>query len=267
MLLDHTSGLSDYFENPLIDRLLQGRPDLVWTPAMALKYVRAPYFKPGTAWHYSNTNYLLLGLIAERVTGQSLDEELRERFLDPLRLDHTWYQVAESPETAIAHGYRLLNSGAATKALDLTRSSDVMPFRSVLTAAGGAGSIAATSGDLAVWAEALYSGKVLPESAFRLMVDDVARTVRYKPRLPYGLGVQAPKIESWPTLGHSGRLLGFRGAVRYVTTAGITIAVLTNQSRVDVSPLVRRLLRIILAPKPAPHATSSGPVTSPSATP
>ena len=86
MLLDHTSGLADYFLNPKIDPALQRDPGRAWAPADALRFVGKPLSAPGKAWHYSNTNYLLLGLIAERATGKPLATLVRERLLDPLGL-------------------------------------------------------------------------------------------------------------------------------------------------------------------------------------
>ena len=71
MLLDHTSGLRDYFFHPAIDRILTDHPDRIWSEAESFKYVGKPYFKPGRGWHYSNTNYLVLGMVAERVGGKS----------------------------------------------------------------------------------------------------------------------------------------------------------------------------------------------------
>ena len=68
--------------------------------------------------------------------------------------------------------------------------------------------------------------------------------------MPYGLGVQSLVIDGHKTLGHSGRLLGFRAALRYLPDEGITIAVLTNQSRADPMLVVRALLAIATVPPP-----------------
>jgi hypothetical protein len=62
--------------------------------------------------------------------------------------------------------------------------------------------------------------------------------------VPYGLGVQRLELDGSSTLGHSGRLLGFRSVVRYVEDSGLTIAVLTNQSRADPGVIARHLVRI-----------------------
>jgi hypothetical protein len=81
------------------------------------------------------------------------------------------------------------------------------------------------------------------------MVDDVLRTVRFKPTTAYGLGVQAVVVAGRPTLGHSGRYLGARAVVRWLTEDRIAIAVLTNQSRADPNAIAASLLKTALAPQ------------------
>ncbi|HEY4634742.1 MAG TPA: serine hydrolase domain-containing protein [Candidatus Limnocylindrales bacterium] len=247
-LLDHTSGLRDYFFHPRIDRRLLARPDRRWDEARALRYVGTPYFKPGRGWHYSNTNYLVLGLLAERVTGRSLGEELRDRFFEPLGLRHTWYQPTDEPTGPVAHGYRLTGSGDGVRAVDLTDGSSMTPFTSVVTAAAGAGAIASTSTDLARWARALYGGEVLSGAAFGEMIGDAVRTEQYAPAVRYGLGVQFVEVGGRAALGHSGRLLGARSVIRWLPAEQVAVAVLTNQSRTDPGIVARALLRIALRP-------------------
>jgi CubicO group peptidase (beta-lactamase class C family) len=264
MLLDHTSGLPDYFLNRKIDAALQGAPSRAWTAADALRFVGKPLSPPGRSFHYANTNYLLLGLIAQQVTGDRLDQLVRWRLLTPLSLGSTWYQAAEKPRAALADGYRI--ASARARPVDLADGSGIAPFRSVITAAGGAGSIAGTSGDLARWAQALYGGGVLGPDGTRLLLGDFGRTTGYLPGVWYGLGVQSLPIDGHRTYGHSGRLLGFRSAVRDFVDDGLTIAVLTNQSRSDPAVIVRALERVVFPPPPKP-APSAGPsdVPGPSA--
>ena len=247
-LLDHTSGLGDYFFHPAIDPLLLAEPDRRWTESESLKYTGKPYFQPGRGWHYSNTNYLILGMIAERVGHASLADQFRDRFFDPLGLDGTYYQPTEIARGPVAHGYRFKTTATDSPAIDLTADGPIVPFASVVTASGGAGALASTSRDVARWARALYGGGVLDADSVQEMVDDVARTERYGPSVAYGLGVQLTEIVGHEALGHSGRLLGFRSAVRYLPDSGVTIAVLTNQSRTDPAIIVRALLRIALQP-------------------
>jgi D-alanyl-D-alanine carboxypeptidase len=255
MLLDHTSGLADYFLNPKIDPALQRAPTRIWSAADALRFVGKRLSPPGATFHYANTNYLLLGLIAENVSGRPLADEIRRRFLDPLGLATTWYQAVEDDRATPAHGYRLPGTKLTVKPIDLADGTGVTPFRSVVTAAGGAGSIAATSGDLARWARALYGGDVLGPVGTALMLSDFTKTTGYVRGVFYGYGVQALSIDGHASLGHSGRLLGFRGAMRHFPVEGYTIAVLTNQSRADPAAIVRSLLRVVVPPPPAPVAT------------
>ena len=184
-LLDHTSGVYDFFSNSAIDGPLRSRPAAAWTPERALGYLKKPYFDPGTGWHYSNTGYVLLGQIAERVTGNSWASEVRARFLDPLRLTSAYVQGFEKMRTTLSRGYRFTSTSRAAKAIDLTGKTGVAPFRSVVTAAGAAGAVAASSWDLARWTRALYGGALLTPPALGAMLD-VASTAKYRYAVPTG---------------------------------------------------------------------------------
>ncbi len=249
-LLDHTSGLHDFFYDRTIDKALLADRTRVWTTADVLSRVGKPYFKPGHGWHYSNTNYVILGILAETVGGAPLAGQLRERFLAPLGLDQTRYQAVEPPLRPLARAYRFNGPGLDLPPIALSDGSDVVPFTSVVTAAGSAGSLASTAEDLVRWARALYGGSVLRPESLAAMIDEVGVTAPFKPSVPYGLGVQAATVDGRPTLGHSGRLLGARSVVRWLPDEGIAIAVLTNQSRADPNHLVRALLRVVLGVPP-----------------
>jgi D-alanyl-D-alanine carboxypeptidase len=259
MLLDHTSGLHDFFLHPAIDRALLGGPDRAWTARQSLGFVAKPYFRPGRGWHYSNTNYLVLGLLVEDVTGRPLGTVIRDRFLEPLALDTAYTQVLERPRGPIAHGYRYESGARAASPIDLSDGSQVMPFTSVVTAAAGAGSIAASSADIGRWAQALYGGDVIGPEMLALMVDPT-RTLRFKPRVPYGLGAQAVTIDGRRAFGHSGRFLGFQSVMRYLPDQDIAIAVLTNQSRRDPGVMARQLLRVVLGRPPVRPPCSTCPI-------
>jgi D-alanyl-D-alanine carboxypeptidase len=245
-LLDHTSGLHDFFYDPEIDEALLADRTRTWTAEEALLYVGKPYFEPGAGWHYSNTNYVILGMVAEAVGGAPLAEQLRTRFLAPLGLDHTHYQGVEKPLGPVARAYRFSGPGLRLRPIPLSDGSNIVPFTSVVTAAGSAGSVASTADDLVTWAKALYGGRLLSPASLTAMVADVAVTAPFKPSIPYGLGVQAATVDGRPTLGHSGRLLGSRTVVRWLPDQGMAIAVLTNQSRNDPNLVARALLRVVL---------------------
>jgi D-alanyl-D-alanine carboxypeptidase len=110
MLLDHTSGIYNYFENPSYVSLVFGRPTHRWTTNEILSLVGEPRFAPGTDYGYSNTNYVLLGRIIRRVTGRSPAAEVRARFLGPLRLADEVYQGQE-PLAAYPAAKSYLRSG------------------------------------------------------------------------------------------------------------------------------------------------------------
>jgi D-alanyl-D-alanine carboxypeptidase len=264
MLLDHTSGIADFFFGDGVDKALQADRRATWTLERTLGYVGKRYFPPGRGWAYSNTNYLLLGLIAERVGGAPVADQLRARFFVPLGLSGTFVQVAEAALGPLAHGYRFPVSGAKAKPIDVSDGSPIMPFTSVVTAAGAAGNVAATSADLARWARALYGGGVLRPATLAAAVADRSRTARFHPYIPYGLGVQVTRIGGRLTYGHSGRLLGFRGELRYLPADGVAIAIVTNQNRTDVRPIVTALLAAALGPAVSP---TSGPTPSLAPTP
>ncbi len=261
-LLDHTSGLYDFFNNTKIDKALLGCRSCAWTPAQALSYVKKPYFPPGTNWAYSNTNYVLLGQLVESVTGQPYATQLRQRFFDPLGLTSTYVQGQEpSRGTTIVHSYRFFTRSVKEKPTSLWDGTGISPFRSVITAAGSAGSVASTSWDLAHWARALYGGSLLAQPALSQMLD-FAPALATRAAMPYGLGVQQYTIAGRTAYGHGGRLLGARSAIRYLPNERISIAVVINTDRADPAVVAQSLLNVFLPPLP-PITASPPPTPSP----
>ncbi len=254
MLLDHTSGLADFFFGKGVDAALMAKRGATWTAGQALAYVGKPYSSPGRSWHYSNTNYLLLGLVAEKVTGDSFATLVRDRLFGPAGLKDAFVQVAERPRGPLAMGYYYNRPGPSARPIPLADAAGrIVPFTSVVTAAGSAGDVAATSADLAAWARALYGGTILKPATLALAVGDRTRTAVYSPYVPYGLGVQVTNIDGRRALGHSGRFIGVRGELRYLANPGLAIAVLTNQNGADLRPLTAKLVALALGlPPPKP---------------
>ncbi len=265
-LLDHTSGIYDFFSNPAIDPALLADRRRAWTPARALGYMRSPYCPPGTCWHYSNSNYVLLGQVVQRVTGNPVSTELRRRFLGPLRLVRTFVQGAEAARGAVATSYEVLGSGSTIRTVSQGDGTAISPFTSVVTAAGSAGAIAATSRDLAVWARRLYGGAVLRPDTLVAMLD-VSHSLGAGSTLPYGLGVEDAWLGGRLTVGHNGRLIGAGATMRYLPDSGFSVAVVTNQDRVSPDVFATALLAIAFPPTPTPSPTPSPqpvPLPSPS---
>ena len=241
-------------------------------PRTPCGYVGKPYFKPGTGWHYSNTNYVILGLLAEAVGGRAPGRPAPRRGSSSRSGSTTpTTRAFEQPLGPLASAYRFSGPGCDWPPIPLGDGTNVVPFTSVVTAAGSAGSLASTADDLVTWARAALRRR-RPDARSRWRWSPTSQvTAPFKPSIPYGLGVQAATVDGRPTLGHSGRLLGSRTVVRWLPEQGIAIAVLTNQSRNDPNLVVRALLRVVLgAPvgllglrPPTDPSTDSGAVREP----
>lgn len=229
-LLSHTSGIYDYFANPRYQRAatawLRTRPqpgllarDHEWTFDEIMDLVKpAAYCKPGRCYHYSNTNYILLGRVAEAVGEAPLHRLLRRRFFRPLGLDDTYYQPAEAPPASAAHGH--WPNGAAF--IDHTRGDPLRPFTAAASVAGAAGAIASTARDLSVWADALYGGRILSPAS-------LAALTAIQPEGTYGLGTDYAVFAGHRAYGHRGGLRGFEASMWYFPDEGVSISLLSNQ--------------------------------------
>jgi D-alanyl-D-alanine carboxypeptidase len=245
-LLDHTSGLHDFLTTAALDRAVLAAPTEHWTTVRALSYVGRPFAEPGLRFYYSNTNYVLLGLIVERLTGRTLAAELRDRWIEPLGLRTATFQGMEPPASTPAVAYRFTSGSSSAAPIDMTDGSAIRPFTAITTAAGAAGSIMASAEDTGRWLAALVTASSLRPATVARMVADAGRSTAVNPRFRYGLGLQAYVIDGHPSIGHSGRFLGQRAEARYFPKAGLTIVVLTNQSRTDPAVILRALLAYLI---------------------
>lgn len=238
MLLGHTSGLYDYFNHPEYNLRVFNEPHHVWTPQEVLDdFVLDPYFPPGEGYKYSNTNFLLAGMVIEAATGNPLGEELRTRFLEPLELDDTNVQSAGPPPPGSAQG--CLQRANGPQCLD--DGTDYRPTTSAATVAFGAGDIVSTSDDLADWVSSLYGGQVLEPDSLAEMTDWHQYT-----REAYGLGTRTRLIDGHRAFGHTGSLRGFDAAMWYIPDLDTSIVVLTNRGRVDANPMIDALAGVAL---------------------
>lgn len=225
MLLQHTSGLFDYFQDWTY---LWSQPHEVRTPAelVAIGASHPVYFAPGAAWKYSNTNYVVLGMIAEKVGGAGIAQQIRELFLTPKGLSHTFFEGQEALDDAITPGFDAAGNDV-TDALDPS-------------ARWCAGSIVATPPDTAAWIRLLGSGKVHDPTMQAQMEDGMAEDASNGRSYGLGLEILDPSV----TAG-MGRGLGHRGGIPgYVTHAfhfpdtQITIVVMVDQDRADQDTLL-----------------------------
>lgn len=247
-LMNHTSGLNDYLDNPFMRRVLQN-PRRVWAPAelVAVAVERGPYFQPGAAgrWRYSNTDYVLLGMLIEKVTGNSLAEELHQRVIDRLKLQNTFFEPDDRVQGPMMRGYA--GNGDWT---------DLHP-----SYAWGAGSIVSTVEDLTRFGQALFEGRLMSPGTLTTMLSFVDGGSSFGLRgMEYGLGVMRYRIPVGPgsngrqrpaalslALGHIGGVGGYRAALWYLPESKITIAAGFNEANVDPVPLPNTVLQAILA--------------------
>lgn len=200
-LLNHTSGLFDYAEaldlaSPAF--AAEGRYR-TYTPEelVAVAAARDPYFAPGAGWRYSNTNYILAGLIIEKLTGSSWRDEVQRRILDPLGLEST-----SSPGTGTTlpdpHAHAYLPAGQG-ELVDITDSNPSW--------AGAAGDMVSTNADLNRFYRALLAGELLGPELLAEMKRPVATGA---PGMSYGLGlIQTALPCGGSAWGHNGGINGF----------------------------------------------------------
>jgi D-alanyl-D-alanine carboxypeptidase len=204
-LLGHTSGLFDFEDDPrLVEPYLSGNLSFYWSPLerLALATSHEPLYPPGetTASTYSNTNYTVLGLIVEAVTGKSLENQLRRRIFEPLDLDATTYPDRETViEGRHARGYFLLGPPPLV---------DVTEFSPSITGAGGA--IVSTVGEVARFYRALLKGRLLRPDLLRTMKTTLpAGSDPGAPAARYGLGLEQYATSCGTAWGHSGSFPGY----------------------------------------------------------
>ena len=228
-LMTHTSGLVRYEMNPRFTADLRAQPDKVWSPEEEVAYLfdAAPPFAAGQGWDYSDTNYIVLGMMLEKITGTKAYDEIRTRFLTPLKLGGVVPQTSrEIPK--LVNGY-----AGANDPLGLPEEMMVsgrLAINPQFEWAGGG--FATSAGDLARWGHALYaaaSGPVTP--AMRSLMVSAAVPARLGPQVTYGLGVIVrPSTPVGPVWGHSGFFPGYQSELVHAVERGITVAVQINTS-------------------------------------
>jgi D-alanyl-D-alanine carboxypeptidase len=208
-LLNHTSGVPDYVIAPILE-LYGSWPGRFrsWTPQelVALVADQPPDFPAGTAWSYSNTGYILVGLIVEAATGHKLGKELTRRIFRPLGLRDTYFPV-NRPDIPgrNARGYSLPLSPQG-EVLD-GPLVDFTVYNPSL--AWAAGALVSDLDDLARFFRALLGGRLLPPRLLAKMLT----TVAVEPGFGYGLGLMVIETPAGRLIGHGGSIPGFFNVV------------------------------------------------------
>jgi CubicO group peptidase (beta-lactamase class C family) len=210
-LLTHTSGIYDY-TNDIDD----GDSAIVCQPAdkqlaLDIMFKHKLAFKPGTQFRYDNSGYYLLGMIIEKVTGKSYEQNVRDMIFTPLHMDHSLFDFKHSADANIATGYQTLNDS-------VQKEASAWRWDSTVTYA--AGGIWSTTGDMYKWAQATADKKILSDDSWKAML---------VPHLEkYGYGVYIDSLFGKQTISHGGGIPGFISYLCYFPSEDVTIVLLNN---------------------------------------
>ena len=231
-LLQHTSGLRDYADGPgaskLFAPLLRDR-DHRFTPRELVRTVaQAPLqFEPGSGWAYSNTNYVLLGMILEQATGEQLSQLLDDRILRPLHLRHTSLPNGAALPLAGVHGYLLpgnpLLPAPGGAPVDVTKTSPSWTW--------AAGALVSTPHEISRFYRALLGGRLLPT---RLLTEMTHARPTSAGR-GYGLGLLEVDTPCGPVVGHDGEIFGYTTIALTTRDGQRSTVLLANASHAPIN--------------------------------
>jgi len=216
-LLNHSSGIFDAEnDDPVFRKAVNENPSRRLFPQeiVEVSLAHEPYNQPGKGAHYSNTNYKLLGMIVEEVTGKDLGVVIQEKIIDRLGLSNTVFATQPDIRGDHLHGYAVLES----ETIDVT----IQPSIWMLWASGN---MVSNLQDQKEWAKALGRGALLSKKTYEEMMSWIEIVVRTG-KIEYGLGVF--KVGD-RFIGHAGVVTGYYGRIAYDPGTDITIVLFFNQ--------------------------------------
>lgn len=229
-LLTHTSGLYNY-TNQLSDFLDIDEAEWHFERIMELIQDKPLDFEPGTNWNYSNTGYLILGEIVEKLSGQTLDKYLQDNIFTPAGMKNTGVAYRMDEKIVEANGY----SGSMEVMLDTVD-------RILLNVAYGAGYLHSTAEDLYRWNTALLAGEIISAESLERMfgkASDMALLVPYGYALMFDTGVYGEEIF------HGGNTIGFTSENAIFTDENAQIIILTNKGYADLNSIKYNIASMI----------------------
>lgn len=244
-LLNHTSGLLDYEE---LMQASAGKPS-PWSKTnqiqdaevlALLEQQSATKFLPGTKWDYSNSGYVLLGLVVAKVSGQPFGEFLRQRVFQPLGMRHTLvYEKGKNEVPNRAYGHSWEPAG--------WKETDQSPTSATL----GDGGVYSSLEDLAKWDEALARRTLLSETELRAALTPVALPdgsvpVSQGKPVRYGFGWYLDPYQGHARMWHGGSTMGFRTNIQRFVDDKLTIIVLCNRADLDPSALALKVADLLV---------------------
>ena len=241
-LLNHSSGipemLDDDFEAVLLDN-----PNFAWQPEDFISFVygETARFEPGDRYSYSNTNYVLLALVIEASTSETLAEQFATRIFDPLGMDNSSIVTTASTPEDFPQGYIDFAAPEYNGLSDVSQLIPV-PFHPSVRGFGEGGAVS-TVLDLTRFSQALNNGELLAPQTFMQMQQDIAPTAGEEER--YGLGITLPLTPFGTFVGHDGGFPGVNSNMFYAPEQQITVVTIENQLEGD-SPLFVNAIAALL---------------------
>jgi CubicO group peptidase (beta-lactamase class C family) len=220
-MLYHRSGLHDY----TIDTDFTSWMDKPQTPEDLLKRIKekGSDFKPGERAAYSNSNFLLLGYIIEKLNNTSYATFLKNNITSPLKMTQTWFGSEAATKSPQSQSFKYTNGNWIPE-----KSTD-------LSIHGGAGSIVSSSADLVVFMDALFANKLISKVSLAKMQTIIEE---------YGMGIFTNKYGSKKSYGHNGRIEEFYSALWYFPEIKMTLAYCTNGIHYPRTDLIEGVLKI-----------------------
>lgn len=208
-LLTHTSGIHNYTDDiDIKDTAIISHP--VTQQKVVDAFInRRMEFKPGTKFSYCNSDYYLLGMIIEQVTGKTYEKAVRETIFDPLKMNHSGFDFIHLNDTSKTSGY-----------IEISKEKQVLNYSVDSTVYYSAGGMYSTTGDLYKWARSIANKQILSEDSWKQA---------FTPRLEkYGLGWWIDTLYNRKYIYHSGGLIGFMSFLSYYPDDDVTIILLNN---------------------------------------
>jgi D-alanyl-D-alanine carboxypeptidase len=235
MLLNHTSGIYNYTGDKRFQDLVRKDRLHVFAPEelVAIAVAHRPLFEPGKDWSYSSTGYILLGLVVEKATGTTLEQQLRKRIFEPLGLTRTSLPSLPTLPPPFAHGYLL--PGNPFIPVKPKRRLDV----TVRSPSGGwaAGALVSTAADVARFYAALLGGRLLRAN----LLQQMTRTVPMSGSPGYGLGLSKNLTGCGDGWGHDGAGPGYTSLARSTRDGSRQFIALINTSPSPTSRVLERV--------------------------
>ena len=235
-LVHHTSGIPDYIG---IQFESGGGPKAWFTPERSLEVIAAAEleFTPGSRFSYSNSNYLLMGDLVQRVSGKSLRDFARERIFDPLGMESTrFHDRHDEVIVGRSHGYsRQTEEGRGDWKVDITHLDHV-----------GDGGVFTTIEDLAKW-DANFHGNALGHDEALLDLLHTPGELNDGETLDYAMGLRIGSHRGLRTVSHGGSWVGYLAQMVRFPDQRLTVIVLANQTGVDPTKLAFRAADLCLA--------------------